>query len=60
MLSNPSKSNWIATKQATHVKAVGLQPTNQTSNQISETKNNCFVDAENNWLNKHKNEYNHL
>ena len=58
--SDPSESDRIATKRATHLRALGLQPTNRTSNQTSKAENNCFGDAENDWLNEHENEYNHL
>ena len=51
---NTSKTiDWLSDQsQATHPRAVRLQPTNQTSNQTSK--------AENNWFDKHENEYNHF
>ena len=53
-IDQPSDRGW-----ATHLRAVGLQPTNQTSNWTSKAKNNyfgkakndCFGDAENDWTN---------
>ena len=58
--SDSSESNQIATKQATHLRVVGLWPTNITSNQTSKAKNDCFRNAKNDWLNKHNNKYNHF